>query len=187
MIELLRRAISQHFAKNRPSGVLIAPLWLYLHRTCKRFDALVRRWRAGKLKPRPARGPRPEAEPPEPRPKAPRPPRLPDKFGWVFWLVPEAVHGRLWLENLVADPEIAALLAVSPQAVRLLRPLCWMLGLEVAPDRPPVLFSRARPQRETPESVGFLRPPLRGWWMRRHPDGSREARPPPPGYPFKLA
>ena len=49
------------------------------------------------------------------------------------------------MQYLLADSEMKALLAGSPQAVRLLRPLCRMLGVELGPEfSPPRRESRPR-------------------------------------------
>jgi hypothetical protein len=47
------------------------------------------------------------------------------------------------LNHLLAEPEAAALLAASPQAARILRPLCHLLGIR--PASVPPLPRRERP------------------------------------------
>ena len=90
-------------------------------------------------------GPRRESESPTPR----QPSKLPQKFGWLLPLVPDAVVWRSQLESLLRDPEVVALLAAAPASLgRPLRSLCWMLCL-----RPPDILApppRARPAKAAP-------------------------------------
>jgi hypothetical protein len=56
---------------------------------------------------------------------------LPRRFGWLCPLVPgEAACFAGQMRVLLAEPEMQTLLAACPQAVRVLRPLCVMLGIE---------------------------------------------------------
>jgi hypothetical protein len=90
----------------------------------------------------------PRRPPAAPRPRAPA--KLPQKFGWLLPLVPDAVGYRSQLENLLRDPEMAALLAAAPASLsRPLRSLCWMLRL-TPPDilaRPPSARPKSRPPK----------------------------------------
>ena len=89
--------------------------------------------------------PRRSITPPRRRPGQAPPPRnkLPQKFGWLLKLVPDAVGYRSQLEHLLADAEMAALLAAAPTAMRRpLRSLCRMLGLPP----PPILALPPRPK-----------------------------------------
>ena len=62
-----------------------------------------------------------------------RPVGLPLRFGWLLQLVPyEAANFASQLRAVLAEPEMVALLAASPQAERALRPLCRMLRIEAA-------------------------------------------------------
>ena len=84
---------------------------------------------------------------------------LPQKFGWLLKLVPEAVGYRSQLENLLRDPEMAALLAAAPTAMRRpLRSLCRMLGLP-----PPEILAlppRPKPPPPPPRAKREKPPPL---------------------------
>ncbi len=71
-------------------------------------------------------------------------PRLPYKFAWLVRLVPEAASYGSQLRHLLSEPEMAALLAASPQARRLLSPLCHMLAV------PPPFDPPDRPDRPDP-------------------------------------
>jgi hypothetical protein len=58
---------------------------------------------------------------------------LPRRFGWLCGFVPgEAACFAGQMRVVLAEPEMVALLAGCPQAVRLLGPLCLMLGIERA-------------------------------------------------------
>ncbi len=67
---------------------------------------------------------------------------LPRGRNWLVRLAPEtAVYGSQ-LAHMLADPEMTALLDATPRLRRALRPLCHMLGVEMAeavapPDPPP--------------------------------------------------
>jgi hypothetical protein len=100
----------------------------------QRFARLAARIREGRYVPR-----RRSGSPRSPGPPRPRPPnKLPQDFGWLLKLVPEAVGYRSQLEYLLRDEEIAALLAAAPASMaRPLRSLCHMLGLRPPPILPP--------------------------------------------------
>jgi hypothetical protein len=78
--------------------------------------------------------------------------RLPTRKSWLGGAI--GWYGRgyaLQIEHLLGEPETAALLAASPQAQRLLRPLCRMLGIVpagVLPLPPRVRKPRPRPARK---------------------------------------
>ena len=72
---------------------------------------------------------------PSRRARVPAPPlshavRMPHRRAWLVGLSlnVNCANGRL--QHLMYDPELAALLAVSPRLVALLRPLCRMLSVE---------------------------------------------------------
>ena len=62
------------------------------------------------------------------------------------------------LRHLLRDAEFAAFLAAAPQAGRLLRPLCRMLGIGPDPDIPVGLFQRP-PAAATTTAPPFHQPP----------------------------
>ena len=140
----LRHAIAAAAAKNAPARPLLLLLWSRLHRFVVRFAALSARVAAGTAAPRrrPA-SPRPAAE----RSRKPYQ-RLPRRFAWLPPLVPgEAAAYGSQLQHLLAEPEMAALIAAAPQAGRVLRPLCRMLGVRLPPALlpPPPAPPPARP------------------------------------------
>jgi hypothetical protein len=59
--------------------------------------------------------------------------RLPLRFGWLMEMMPyEAAGYAGQLRTLLAEPEMAALLQDVPQGLRILGPVCRMLGVELA-------------------------------------------------------
>jgi hypothetical protein len=96
---------------------------------------------------------------------------LPRRFGWLVRAggYRAAAYGSQ-LQTLLAAPEMAELLAVSPAAVRLLRPICRALAFElpgcVAPPRAP---KPPRPRSPRPRPEPFHPPLPRGVlsWARR--------------------
>ena len=152
----LRVAVAAHAPRNPQRTVLFGLLWGRLGRMASRFESLFAKWQAGALpKPR-----KPRANPPRTR----RPtPRLPQRRAWllaepeIFRLAAAACRSRL--EHLFTDPAMAAFLQAAPQAGRILRPLCHMLGITAAPDLPAVLALPPPPRfRPAPPPT----PPYRG-------------------------
>ncbi len=139
IIAMLCRMVAARIAGGRLAGPLIILICRRLRRLARRFSALAARHAAGRLRParrRPVRPRRPGTPRPQ-RPAAPSP--LPRGRAWLIRLVPEAAAGASQLQYLLAEPEMAAFLAAAPQAGRILRPLCHMLGL-----RPPAVLTLPR-------------------------------------------
>lgn len=93
---------------------------------------------------------------------------LPRRFGWLLGLMPlEAGGYASQLAHVLVEPEMVALLRDVPQAGRILRPLCWMLGIEralvqpgaVAVERVPAAVVAARIRAVRPD-VDWGRIPL---------------------------
>ena len=120
-------------------------LTLKLHRRLTRaiqaLDGVMARLAAGTL--RAARS-RPG------RPSSGRPPlALPRGRGWLAQALGHDGRGMAsQLHHLLARPEAAALLAATPQARRLLRPICHMLGIA------PVALQLPRPTSPPPAFAG---------------------------------
>src|SRR5947209_16938317 len=97
-------------------------------------------------------------------PVSPQPPHLPRpllprRSGWLLRLTPSAAAARSQLEYLLADPEMAALLAEVPQAGRILRPLCHMLGI---PPVPALRLARGTRRAPAPSVSASGRPAVPG-------------------------
>jgi hypothetical protein len=162
----LRAAIAPVAARDRARTTLLVLLWGRLARMATRFERLFARWRAGTLpRPRPARaGQRTRRQPH---------PHLPANPAWLVAMVRETAPMASQLQHLLAHPDIADFLAAAPQAGRILRPLCHMLGLPRPPALPP-------PPRKRPQAQ-----PAGGWAQPTAP--APAVSPPPHATPPALA
>ena len=159
IVSAVAALIARRFLRDPRYMSLIVPLWGWLNRTVRRFGRVpmvaaptvvrVKRERAVAV----ARV------------------RLPAGKAWLIkalgW---EAVAFGSQLRTLLAEPEMAALLAAVPRAARVLRPLGRMLGVAVGPvvvrvrkPRPPVV-RKPRVTKEKPWSPGPIRA---DWWPRK--------------------
>ena len=109
-----------------------------LNRLAQRFRALFARYPAGTVPPpiqRKSRAGIPDSRPPSPR--------LPATRGWIGAHIAQAAPCAGSVEHLLHnEPAMRAFVTAIPQAGRLLRPLCRMLGLNPPdylrlPNRPP--------------------------------------------------
>jgi len=118
----LQKAAAARAGRDHAVAPLVTLLWTRLARLTARFDALVARLTAGHL---PAERP---AAPARPRTRSARKApaaglRLPRGRAWLIRLLPgEAASYGCQLQALLADPQMAALLAAAPEAGRILRP-----------------------------------------------------------------
>ena len=123
----LCEAIGRAFNPNPPVPGLI--IYNYILRTRRRFERLMARLIAGI--PHRARKPREKSKRRESDRKPPRL-RLPTRKGWLAAELRDYSHFyAAGLRDTLNAPETATLIAQSPQAQRLLRPLCRMLGLTI--------------------------------------------------------
>jgi hypothetical protein len=175
---------------DRLSYLLISRIIDRLRGIKQGFARLAARIAAGTYAPRHYSTPR--------RPPAVRQPRqpgkLPQTFGWLLKLVPNAVGSRSQLQYLFRDPAMAELMAAAPTSLgRPLRSLCHMLGLKpppivAAPARPrpprPPREKQPRPRREPLPPYYPPTPPEAPAWMHgmprltRRPKGVAPRRPP---------
>lgn len=127
-----------------------------------RIERLLLRFRAGRL------GRRIVAVPSKPHGRAGRaaPPCLPRRFGW---LVRAGSHQAMGygsqLQALLGEPDMQALLAASPQAVRVLKPVCRALAVELPGAPAPVVAPKpkmARQRKPRPKPEPFRIPLPRG-------------------------
>ena len=217
IIALLVRAVAGRNAFDRSAGPLHILIVGRLRRLQLRFLALFARVQAGTLllrppRPQPPRSRDPDLSPPE-RPAEKPELRLPRKFGWlVHGLTPfaesyrcEAAGCRAGVLSLLEDPQMLALIQTAPQAGRILRPLCHMLGIKPPPilklpprpGRPrkpktaaPAALARVekprekpitrRPNLAIPPGPGLVWKKWRGLWMSE-PDRSAWPTPAPAG------
>lgn len=138
-----------------------------MHVLVARLDRLALRWLEGTL-PKPRRKPlTPRAPKPRPTPEAqaaPKPPRERDPSGqaWLVRIWQPAAQGGEALNHIFATrQDLRDLVAASPQAGRLLRPLARMLGATL-PDwlrLPPRAPRKPRPRKPRPERPWKLTDP----------------------------
>ena len=121
----LQAAIAVVAARERHLTVLLVVVWGRIGRIRTRLERLIALWRAGMLpKPRKSRaggtrlGGRGKSA-------------LPAVPAWLLVAVREAAPFGARLEHLLSEAECVAFLAAVPQAGRILRPLCRMLGVGV--------------------------------------------------------
>ncbi len=178
-IEAMRRGVADGADRRRLLGPLgkLGPLagllWHYLGHTRRRLTALHARYTAGRLAAAPRR--RATSRPAADRPGSARRPGIPR--GPVFLqyglgcFVPQ-------LSELLEHPEMRALLAASPQAGRLLRPLWRKLTTDPLPEPlqlpcKPRLAQAPRRSRRAPRRPS----PPRRTSRARPPGGVRPRRP----------
>jgi hypothetical protein len=139
----LQAAIAVVAARERTLTALLVAVWGRIGRISTRLERLIALWRAGQLpKARAARGPVAGAQGGKPRSALPTTP------AWLLVAVREAAPYGVRLEAILSEAECEAFLAAVPQARRLLRPLCRMLGVGVKP-RP---AGRVRPVWQKPKA-----------------------------------
>ena len=116
-----------------------------------RIERMLARFRAGTLRLGTQRSPRqtPYAH------RAARAAGLPRRFGWLVLAGKHQAAGYgSQLQHLLAEPDMAAMLEVAPQARRVLRPLLRALAVELpwtVTSPPPPRPRKPRPPRQTPE------------------------------------
>ena len=137
-----------HAERVRARTALLVLVWGRIGRMANRFETLFARWRAGTLpKPRPSRA----GAPTTPRETA----RYPAGRAWLVHVVGyEAAGPASQLQHLLAHPDMAEFLHAAPQAGRILRPLCHMLGID-----PPLEPSRPRARQTRPPCAPASAPP----------------------------
>ena len=149
----LRYYLGAIFTRDRSAGPLTLLIDARLRRLARRFAAIVARVEAVAMRPAGA-----QVAPRAARVASPR--LMPSEFGWLCRLMPEGNVYATYLEEQVrSDAELATLLAVAPQAGRLLRPVLWMMGRPV----PELLRlpKTARPRAAPPEPVVVSGTPYR--------------------------
>jgi len=148
ILAALRAAIAPVAARDRTRTALLVHVWSRLSRMATRFERLFARWQAGTLpKPRPSRAG-------QPRSRA-NTPRLPSGRAWLVVTVRETASIALQINLVLSHPDLPAFLHAAPQAGRILRPLCHMLGLPPPTQNP----QHPRPPRH-PHPPAAPPPPL---------------------------
>ncbi len=117
---------------------LIVPIWGRIGRLMARFDRLVARLAAGWQPHRAIPAAPGTAATPAQRVRVAGA-KLPRGFGWLVQYTHGASAAESQLAALLADPGIADLIATAPSVGRVLRPLCWMLGVRLGPPLGPAV------------------------------------------------
>ena len=131
LLSSLQAAIAVVAARDRALTVLLVAVWGRIGRIRTRLERLIALWRAGMLpKARKSRAG-------EMRAGGRRASELPTVPAWLLVAVRAAAPLGAQLENLLSQQECKAFLAAVPQAGRLLRPLCRMLGVGLRKTRKP--------------------------------------------------
>jgi hypothetical protein len=190
IVAAIAALVAHRFLRDPRLMPLIIPLWTRLTRTARRFERLMARVATNRLRmPRPTR---PGTTRPRPStPDTARPPTLPTGHAWLIRAIPyEAAAYGCQLEALLAEQATVDLLAACPQATRILRPLCHMLGLAAfprkrrapkprpeptpRPAKPPNPF--AKPLHPGPDYRPSAKWPRGPWPKRRSPSSWLTAR-----------
>ena len=127
ILAILRTAVAPLAVFEHPRTAIFILLVKRISRMANRFDALFAKWQAGTLpKPRPSRA----GQTRKPCQRL----RLPGRRAWLLHVTE---HVRLaaavcggQLQHQFADPDFEKFLQAAPQAGRILRPLCHMLGID---------------------------------------------------------
>jgi hypothetical protein len=142
----LMHAVGAMSGGDRLSNFIIGCINIRLLRIKSRIAEIVAGIRAGTFAPRRPSSAEPPSRPGRPPPQNP----LPNRFGWLLPMVANnaAAAANSQLHMLLQDPEMQALMAAAPAAMRRpLRSLCWMLAVEP----PPILANPRRPRRPAPK------------------------------------
>ena len=172
-LRLILRGILAALGMWRVEPTLTLVVYNRINATFARIERMLMRFRAGRL----WRVTQRVVVPWRCRRAADRGPAHPRRFGWLVQAGGhQAVGFGLQLQTVLTTPEMVAMLAASPQARRVLRPLCRALAVEVPGvsqarrkvedhERP----KRIRAPRPEPEPEPFKIPLPRGVlsWVRR--------------------
>ena len=193
IVTSLRTAVAPLTGFEHPRAALFILLVNRICRMANRFDALFAKWQAGTLpKPRPSRAGPSRADPSrvgqsrtpgEPRAR----PRLPGRRAWLLHVTEQvrlaaAICGTQ-LQHQFATPDFAAFLQAAPQAGRILRPLCRMIGIDPPPECawPP---RRRASRKAVPPSPGNApSPAIAGAWAAKWTERGGGAASDPRGRP----
>jgi hypothetical protein len=156
----LCRAIGVDAQRQRMEAALAWAIWNRVRMLGDRLIALAERVRAGRVPRR--RSTRSDTSPrlsPQGgdlrRAERPRAVNLfPREFGWARRMLPETGQYAGVLRYLLRDPETMALLEKAPQAGRMLRPLCHLLGVQT----PEFLRRGAVVAQEAPATIAAEAP-----------------------------
>ena len=162
LLHALATLITYRLARHPILARLVVPLHAYLRNLARRLAATLARIAQG-------HPPRTTTK----RAPTPRPPtfRIPAGKGWLIRAIPnEAIIFRGYIETLLAEPEIAALLAERPRLASLLAPIRRALS-----DEQPKTKRKPTPYLATPTQPPSPPPPIPLHFLFPHPPPKIEA------------
>ena len=169
-LQLILRGLRSNLGMWRLDAPRAVLVYSRIGRIFGQIELMLTRFRAGKLRRAGHRMVTPRQTPRDRR----KPVRvMSGKFGWlvVAGRHEAACYGSQ-LQTVLNNPEMQAMLASSPQAVRILRPLCRALAFEVPGHEPqprPKPDPKPRMRKPRPKPEPFRIPLPRGaiTWARR--------------------
>ena len=146
VIRALRGAVGGWTVRGLLSDVLALLLYRRLGEVYQKMERLVVRFQAGRLW---QRAPQTRAGAHHAAKTGAR--IWPGRFAWLVRKAGYQAAGYgCQLEHILGQPEMVALLKASPQAARILRPVCRMLGIQTSLLRPGVVVPVAEPKVKKP-------------------------------------
>jgi hypothetical protein len=127
---LLRETVAARGPRDKSMVPMIWLIAIRLGRLATRFEQVIARLVAGTVS-APRRPYVRKARVAVVRPEGEL--RLPTRKAWLIRMVQETTGYGARIEHLLADPDMIALLAVSPEAGKIMRQFCHMLGFEPGP------------------------------------------------------
>ncbi len=169
----LRHQLAFRSARERTTfAPLLLILWNRLSRLLARFAAVAARHQAGTLRKPSGKPRRPRTTPATPPPRD----KLPRERGWLLKRAIESVPYGNYLQLLLEEPEMQALIEQAPQLRRVLCPLWRMLRLEP----PPAILRSPAPPRPRKPRKRRRRRPQAGTGQRRQARQPSARSPEPP-------
>ena len=129
----LQAAIAVVSARERHLTALLVAVWGRIGRIRTRLERLIALWRAGMLPTPRAPRARRQGQPTGEKPAS----VVPTVPAWLVTAVGAAAGIGAQLEQMLSQEECVRFLAEVPQARRVLRPLCRMLGVGLRKTRKP--------------------------------------------------
>ena len=149
VIRSIRKAVGDLGLKLGLSAVLLMLVYRRLGQILGKMEQLVARFQAGKLRRRTAypASSKTDDAPAETRMRATPVEVLPRQFGWLVRQMGWQVAGYCGqLQTVLHRPEMIELLIASPQAIRILRPMCRMMGIDPRYLQPGVVVGYVPPE-----------------------------------------
>ena len=189
----LREIIGRRFLHDPRFFAIVNPLCHRLTQVRLRIERMLARLAAGKpaqrrsplgRSPTPSPPPPADTTPAEATPAGAPPaivrPRIPSSPAWLLKAIGHEVAGQgSQLEALLAEPEVAELLARTPALAQLLQPVRRMLGIARLPSerRRPRKPRKPRLRRARPRLPSPKREQLPAWLQGRPPTASLQPLP----------